>query len=75
VNVYLWQNKDESHRLVKSYKTPKQISGFEYQVEACMRAIKEGSIECPEMPHSEIIRVMEIMDGLRQSWGMKLKGD
>lgn len=73
VNVYLWQN--ETYKLVKSYKTPKQISGFEYQVEACVKAIKEGQIECPEMPHSEILRVMEICDQLRQSWGVKLRGD
>lgn len=73
VNVYLWQ--DEAYKLVQSYKTPKQISGFEYQVESCIKAIAEGKIECPEMPHSETIRVMEILDGLRQSWGVKLKGD
>jgi predicted dehydrogenase len=75
VNVYLWNDKDESYKLAKAYKTPKQITGFEYQVESCMKAIKEGSIECSEMPHSEIIRVMEIMDQLRQSWGVKLRGD
>ncbi len=73
VNVYLWQ--DKAAKLIKTYKTPKQITGFEYQVESCMKAIKQGKIECPEMPHSEIIQVMEICDQLRQSWGVKLKGD
>jgi predicted dehydrogenase len=75
VNVYLWQDKDETSKLVKSYKAPKQITGFEYQVEACVKAIQSGAIECPEMPHSETIRVMEICDELRQNWGVKLKGD
>jgi predicted dehydrogenase len=73
VNVYLWEN--ERYKLHKSYKTPKQITGFEYQVDSCIKAIKAGKIECPEMPHSEIIRVMEICDQLRDSWGVKLKGD
>jgi predicted dehydrogenase len=53
------------------YETPKQLTGYEYQIEACRRAIAAGETECPEMPHSEIIRVMEIMDGIRNSWGLK----
>ncbi|MBQ2990506.1 MAG: gfo/Idh/MocA family oxidoreductase, partial [Clostridia bacterium] len=50
---------------------PPQISGYEYQVRACMKALEEGAIECPEMPHSETIRVMELMDALRAQWGVK----
>jgi len=50
---------------------PQQISGYEYQVRACMKALAEGAIECPEMPHSETIRIMEIMDALRGSWGVR----
>ena len=48
-----------------------QISGYEYQVRACMKALKDGAIECPEMPHSETIRIMEIMDSLRETWGVR----
>ena len=50
---------------------PKQLTGYEYEVEACMRAMAEGRIECPEMPHEEIIRMMELMDRLRSSWGIR----
>jgi predicted dehydrogenase len=50
---------------------PAQITGFEYQVRSCMKAIEEGVIECPEQPHGEIIRVMEIMDAIRTQWGMR----
>jgi predicted dehydrogenase len=53
------------------YETPKQLTGYEYQVEACRRAIAAGETECPEMPHTEIIRVMEIMDQIRNSWGLR----
>jgi len=53
------------------FDVPTQITGFEYQIRACKKAIENGEIECGEMPHEEIIRVMEIMDGLREKWEVK----
>lgn len=58
--------------LLNTYDIPEQITGFEYEVEACVNAIEAGECECSQMPHSEIIRVMEIMDQVREIWGMKL---
>ena len=55
----------------KDFPVPKQITGYEYQVEACLRALDRGEIECPEMPHAETIRVRDIMDELRSQWGVK----
>ena len=49
---------------------PPQLTGYEYEVRACMKALQEGRIECPEMPHAETIRIMEIMDELRRRWGV-----
>jgi predicted dehydrogenase len=40
-------------------QTFKFITGFEHQVEACRKAIEEGALECKQMPHSEIIKVMK----------------
>lgn len=40
------------------------------EVKACIKAIQEGKLECDEMPHSETIRVMKIMDSLRKEWGI-----
>lgn len=57
--------------LLREVKVPDQITGFEDQVRASMKAIREGKLECEEMPHGETIRVMELMDGLRDSWGIK----
>lgn len=54
------------------HKVPEQISGYEYEVEACVHAIENGEIECPEIPHEETIKVMEIMDQLRKSWGYEI---
>jgi len=55
----------------KDFPVPGQITGYEYEVEACLRALQKGDIECPEMPHAETIRVMEIMDTLRAQWGVR----
>lgn len=62
---------DRQYKKVASYKCPKQISGYEYEVAACIEAIKCGLIECAQMPHSETLRVMRIMDEIRSQWGMK----
>lgn len=62
---------DESRSLVRTYLKPEQISGYEYQVESCRKAIREQRLECPEMPHQVTIRVMETMDALRSQWGIR----
>ncbi len=59
---------DSHYRQVAVYKRPKQISGYEYEVEACLKAIDAGELECPQMPHEETIRIMDWMDGLRKQW-------
>ena len=66
---------EEDHRIAHDIEIPPQISGYEYQVRACMKALENGDIECPDMPHSETIRVMELMDALRAQWGVKYPFD
>ncbi|MDO4475733.1 MAG: Gfo/Idh/MocA family oxidoreductase [Lachnospiraceae bacterium] len=61
---------DTNHQLVASYETPAQITGYEYEVLSCMKALQEGALECPEMPHSETIRIMELMDRIREQIGV-----
>ena len=63
---------DQNYKEVASYLPPAQITGYEYEVEACARAIADGEKECPEMPHGETVRVMEIMDEIRKSWGYEI---
>lgn len=62
---------NENNELIAKYQVPDQINGYEYEVLACMRAIQEGKCECSEMPHSENLRVMKLMDQVREIWGMK----
>ena len=56
---------------VREITMPEQITGFEYEVRASMKAIREGKLECMEMPHEESIRIMKQMDGLRKDWGIE----
>lgn len=61
---------DGDYREVKRIPCPPQVTGYEYEVESCLKAVREGRTECPEMPHSETIYVMELMDELRRQWGL-----
>ena len=55
----------------ETFTRPEQISGFEYQVASAVDAIRNGRTECPEMPHAETLRVMRILDSVREEWGMR----
>ncbi|HKM04097.1 MAG TPA: Gfo/Idh/MocA family oxidoreductase [Lachnospiraceae bacterium] len=66
VKAYNAENKEIAY-----IKKPKQITGFEYEVQACIDALEKGQIECPQMPHKEIIRIMQMMDSLRHEWGIQ----
>lgn len=50
---------------------PKQITGFEYELLSAVKAISEGKTESPEMPHSETVKMLDIMDRLRNEWGVR----
>lgn len=59
---------DSAHKRIQTLKVPQQITGYEYEVEACIKAIEKGRTECIEIPHEETIKVMEIMDSIRAAW-------
>lgn len=67
------ENKD--FETVTEYDAPMQITGYEYEVTAAIDAIRNGQIETPYMPHAETIRMMEMMDALRNEWGIKYPGE
>ena len=58
-------------RVVQEIIAPTQITGYEYEVISAMDAIMEGRVECPEMPHSESIFMMKLMDSIRAAWGIR----
>jgi predicted dehydrogenase len=56
--------KDQS--LVKRVEIKEDVNGYEYELYACKKALEEGELECPEIPHSDIIKVMELLDEIRR---------
>lgn len=66
---------DPMDNLIAEHHAPRQITGFEYQVEACFEAIGQGAIETRYMPHEETIRMMHMMDELRKEWGVHYPND
>ncbi len=61
---------EPSGKKAAQYKRPKQITGYEYEVEACIKAIMDNRTECVQMPHGETLRVMKLMDSFRNEWGI-----
>ena len=59
---------DEGEKIITA---PPQETGFEFELTAAVNAIKNGKSEFPEMPHSETVKMLEIMDGLRKEWGVR----
>ena len=66
---------DKDNNKQAYYKRPKQKTGYEYEVEACARAIEEKWLECPEMPHSETLKIMNMMDFIRKSNNISFPGE
>lgn len=69
-NPKIIQVYDKNRNLVKTEDFSNQITGFEYQVKACCDAVKKGEKESVYAPHSLTLKVMEIMDGLREKWNV-----
>lgn len=62
---------DRDGQLQETFTPPQLVNGYEYEVLASKRAIEAGELECGEMPHAETILIMEQMDALRRSWGVR----
>ena len=66
---------DNGRKKIANYKAPRQITGYEYEIQSCLKALSEKWIECPEMPHSESLRMLNMMDFIRKSNGVKFPGE
>ena len=60
---------------VETIRVPQQITGYEYQFLACRQALLDGRLEPLEMPHAEMLYVMQLMDGLRRKWDVRYPMD
>lgn len=57
--------------LLETVERPEQISGLEYEVQACVDAIRDRRLECPQMLHSDTLFLMRVLDAVRRIWGMQ----
>lgn len=62
---------DVDHQVVAHYDVPEQLTGYEYEVASAANAILDGRLECEEMPHADTMRIMRLMDSIRETWGMR----
>ena len=58
------------HYVKREISVPAQITGFEYELLACRKAIADGKTECPEMPHAESLAIMRQADEIRKQFGI-----
>lgn len=66
--IQVFRNGEQEPEVVD---VPFDITGYEYEVRAAVKAIRNGELECPEMPHAETLRLMRLMDRLRAEWGIR----
>jgi len=50
-------------------------NALNYEAEEVMRCMKEGLKESPFMPLDESIEIMEVMDKIREPWGLVYPND
>ena len=61
---------DSSYNKVVTYKRQKQKTGYEYELEACAKAIRRGEKECSQMPQSQTVSIMHMLDYIRKQLGI-----
>jgi len=60
---------------IETIRVPQQITGYEYQFQACRQALIDGLLEPREMPLDETLYIMQLMDGLRKKWDVRYPMD
>ena len=60
---------------VEDIRVPQQITGYEYEFLACRQALLDGRTEVQETPLDETLYIMQLMDELRQQWGVRYPMD
>ena len=68
----LWQ----ANEVVETLEEPiRENNALIYEAEECMRCLRAGLLESPDMPLDQSIEIMETLDTLRQSWGLHYPND
>lgn len=59
---------NDQRELTATYERPAQINEFEHELRAAIKAIEAGKTECEEVSHGETLRILRLMDSLREEW-------
>ncbi|MEE0654292.1 Gfo/Idh/MocA family protein [uncultured Bifidobacterium sp.] len=59
------------HTPIDHIDMPQQLTGYEYEVAAAVRAIRAGRRDCIEMLHADTLRMLALTDTLRGRWGLR----
>ena len=62
---------NDDQQVVEETLCPPQVTGFEYELAACVEAMAAGRTECPQAPHALSVTMMELMDKIRGQWGLE----
>ncbi|MGN1281315.1 MAG: Gfo/Idh/MocA family protein [Succinivibrio sp.] len=62
---------NSDYQAVKMLDFKDQLTGYEFEVQSCVKAINEGRCECPQMPHDMTLYMMRLYDSIRAQLGIK----
>lgn len=49
--------------------------GYHYEAAEVMRALRDGLLECPALPHADTVEILELLDETRRQIGVSYPGD
>ncbi len=61
---------NEKREVIERYPIKEMINGYEYEILACKNALEKHLLECPELPHDEILKIVRMTEILRKQWGV-----
>lgn len=61
---------DSDRRLIERVERENIITGYEYEIRECQKALSEGKKECPSTPWSETLSTMRLLDDIRRRFGV-----
>jgi dihydrodiol dehydrogenase / D-xylose 1-dehydrogenase (NADP) len=57
------------------FELPFESTGYNYEAAEAMRCLRAGKLESAIMPLDETLAIMQTMDSIRQTWGLKYPAD
>ena len=62
---------DDYGRLLKRVEVPPQVTGYEYELQEAIRCISEGKTRTECITPEYSVKLMELMDRVRDQWGFR----